>query len=285
MYPRSTSPQAAFLASEFVRLAIAIAIFITFPGIPAQAEVPSRDGELLEAQIENQRAQAQYYQKQVSEPSDGWWDSSSSGTILGAVAAIVGGLISTWLQWRHERKVGSKREIQLALADLTRGLARGIHAIAWCTWKAEYEPAQLGAKDFAAYDREIKGLFPAIVGAKVLLAACDQKAHGELEPIVKRLYKLDRKLASAGLSFRAGDDEDIAQIKSYYKELKDLDKDLFKISVEVAKTLQPNSWFKRFSRPGAQPSSGRGDNETNSSEAAKPVSGSRNPIRPPGSID
>jgi len=204
--------------------------------------------ELIKAQIENQRAQAVYYRLQTAPAKDGWWQSSLMGTVLGATIALVGVLITGWRQakleenkWRRSRKDERQKETRLAAAELTRGLAAGIHAVAWCSWKARYEPDDLKEKDFAAYDREIKGLFPTIVGARIVLAALNENMHQQMTPFVKELYSLDRELAEASVLFRRSRDEGLKAVEACYQHAHVYDKMLLEQVSRIVNVSSPES--------------------------------------------
>ncbi len=202
--------------------------------------------QYIEAQIENQKAQATYYRMQTS--PKGFWQTvisaipSVMGTIVGAMVAFVGVLFAGWRQARLERDKWERaqsdewdKETRLALAELTRGLAAGVHAIAWCTWKAKYEPDEMKNVDFAKYDKEIKGLFPTIVGARVVLAGLDSKTHEKMAPLIKKLYKLDKELAQASVLFRKSRQEGINRLVTCYSNSNKFDKEILQTVTEIFK--------------------------------------------------
>ncbi len=222
--------------------------------------------KLIEAQIENQRAQAAYYRLQTAPTQDSWWKSSLTGTALGAAIALVGVLLTGWRQarieedkWRRSKKDELQKETRLAAAELTRGLAAGIHAVAWCSWKARYEPDDLKEEDFAAYDREIKGLFPTIVGARIVLAALNENIHRQMTPFVKELYSLDKELAEASALFRKSREEGLKAVEVCYQHANVFDKGLLEqVSkiVNVSDLANASQAGEHASRSGPNPAVG-----------------------------
>ncbi|HWM90997.1 MAG TPA: hypothetical protein VN493_09540 [Thermoanaerobaculia bacterium] len=227
-------------------LALFLCIFLSIAfcaskGATAQSTGDRIFQELVRAQVENQQAQAAYYRQQTSPSKDVWWKSSLTGTMLGAAIALAGVLFTGWLQanlekrkWKRSKADELEKETRLATAELTRGIAAGIHAVAWCSWKARYEPDDLKEKDFALYDREIKGIFPEIVGSRVVLAALDRTLHEQMTPFVKELYQLDKELAKASALFRKSREEGIRAVDVCYSHANLFDK---KLLSEVSKIV------------------------------------------------
>ena len=193
--------------------------------------------QYLQAEIENQKAQAAYYRAQTS--TKGPWQTTISampsiiGTLVGAIAAFGGVLFAGGRQaslerdkWERSKRDEWDRETRLAVAELTRNLAAGVHAIAWCTWTAKYEPDEMRNEHFGKYDKEIKGLFPAIVGARVVLAILNRELHEKMTPLIKKLYTLDKELAQASVLFRKVRSEGIEKLAICYGNSNEFDKEI-----------------------------------------------------------
>jgi len=83
--------------------------------------------------------------------------------LIGAISGILGGFLAGKQQGRQQLELEHRKwllvreddlakEARLAVADLTRKIASGIHEIVWLAWKAKYFPRQLTQKDILKYD-------------------------------------------------------------------------------------------------------------------------------------
>jgi hypothetical protein len=131
------------------------------------------------------------------------------GASIGALAGLGGGWLNGWRQskiehqkWVRARYDTIEKDARLALADLTKKLAAGVHAICWLTWKAKYEPEKLSEADLSAYDTSMQTLFPDIVGSRVILAALSKETHDLVSPLVLQLYAFDVRVAEGAALFR-----------------------------------------------------------------------------------
>jgi len=131
------------------------------------------------------------------------------GASIGALAGLGGGWLNGWRQskiehqkWVRARYDAIEKDARLALADLTKKLAAGVHAICWLSWKAKYESEKLSERDLSAYDTSMQTLFPDIVGSRVILAALSKETHDLMSPLVLKLYAFDVRVAEGAASFR-----------------------------------------------------------------------------------
>lgn len=131
------------------------------------------------------------------------------GAGIGALAGLTGGWLNGWRQskleyekWTRSRQDTLEKDTRLALADLTKRMAAGTHAIAWLTWKAKHELDRFSENDLTAYDATMKTLFPEIVGSRVALAALNKEIHDQVSPWIEGLYELDVKTAKAAALYR-----------------------------------------------------------------------------------
>ena len=136
------------------------------------------------------------------------------GTAIGAVSGLAGGYLAGRQQshlehekWRRTREDNLEKDIRSAVAELTRKLAAGIHAIGWLTWKAENYPKKITEDDLENYDKDMKSLFPDIVGSRIAVAALSREMHTKMTPLVNALYNLDAQVAKAAMAFKDTQDE------------------------------------------------------------------------------
>lgn len=165
------------------------------------------------------------------------------GTGIGALTGIAGGWLNGWRQSKieHEKWIRSKqdtieKDTRLALADLIKKLAAGIHAIAWLTWKAENEPDNLSENDLSAYDSTLQSLFPDIVGSRVVLAALSRETHEQVSPLVNQLYVFDVRIGKAAALYRNSMPEGIKALAACHHDCLQFDKVLLD---EVTKINTP----------------------------------------------
>jgi hypothetical protein len=226
---------------HYLRL-IALLVFVSTSTAQAQSSLPEQH---LQASLENQKAQAAYYQAQRSD--NGTWQTIVSalpgvlGALVGALAAIGGSVFTSNRQaslekdkWQRAKEDEWEKETRLALAELTKNLAAAVHAIAWCTWCAASEPEEMHVGHFSRYDRESKGLFPVIVGARVVLATLDHELHEKMTPLIKKLYRLDEELSHAAALFRKEREQGLEKLAICYKESSQFDKEILQTVSNIA---------------------------------------------------
>jgi hypothetical protein len=178
-------------------------------------------------------------QAQSSLQENGSWQTIASalpgvlGALVGALAAIGGSVFTSNRQarlekdkWQRAKEDEWEKETRLALADLTKSLAAAVHAIAWCTWCAMYEPEEMHRKHFDRYDKESRELFPVIVGARVVLARLDHELHEKMTPLIKKLYRLDAELSHAWVLFRKEREQGLERLTICYEESIQFDKEI-----------------------------------------------------------
>lgn len=155
------------------------------------------------------------------------------GAAIGALSGIGGGYLTSKLQARTEREkwLRSRRDEQeknllLAVAELAKKLAVGTHTIAWFTWKAKSVPDELGRHDVATYNKDMKGLFPEIVGSRAVVVALDKIADKKVSHLITRLYALDVIVASAALQIEEDKTAALHNLAWCYDEALKLDEEL-----------------------------------------------------------
>jgi len=153
------------------------------------------------------------------------------GAGLGALAGLAGGWLNGWRQskieqerWRRSRLDTVERDARLALAELTKKLAVGVHAIAWLTWKAKYEPDKLSENDLSAYDTTMQSLFPDIVGSRIALAALTKETHNLISPLIEQLYDFDVRIAKAAALYRESASAGVRALVEYHDKCLQFDR-------------------------------------------------------------
>ena len=211
--------------------------------LPTASPSLTREQRLIEAQINNQEAQVEYYKKQSSgESALATGLNSFMGTLIGAGLALLG----VWwtgkrqaelenVRWvrarkdeedkrRQTREDELRRDIRLAAAELSRKIAAGAQAISWLVWKARFDLENLTGRDKSAYDREIKSLLADLVGAEVVVAALDKDVFARMKPLINELYLLDHQVAFAIRHFQDSGEkrtDSIKQLNDLYEPASD----------------------------------------------------------------
>jgi hypothetical protein len=87
-----------------------------------------------------------------------------------------------------------------ALLDLTHLLAEGCQAASWLSLSATVTADESLRAEIAAYDNKMRLLIPRLVTAQAASGLSDD-AYDRVDPLVHRLFALDRKLADACVQF------------------------------------------------------------------------------------
>ncbi len=163
------------------------------------------------------------------------------GTLIGAFSGILGGFFASKYQiklekdkWIREQKEGLNRETREAIGEVAKLIAKGIHSIAWLGWKAKYSHRSFSEKEIDAYEKEMKGLFPDLSGARIGLAALDIKSHNQISGLIERLYEIDAELAKIYSGFVEDPETVKGEISRYFDISLSFDKQL---RVEMANVL------------------------------------------------
>ena len=84
-------------------------------------------------------------------------------TIIAAILAFLTGLgVALWNSWLT-RKAEINKELRLAVAEFTKNLAIGNHAMSWLTWKAKNTPNMLNQEDISNYEKVVNAMFNDLV--------------------------------------------------------------------------------------------------------------------------
>lgn len=152
------------------------------------------------------------------------------GAGIGALAGLAGGWLNSWRhskleyeKWTRSRRDAIEKDTRLALADLAKKIAAGIHAMAWLAWKAKIEPSRLSQDDLTTYDTTMNTLFPDIVGSRVALAALSKEIHDQISPLIQQLYDLDVKIAKTSSLYRDSVSEGTQALANFLSETSKFD--------------------------------------------------------------
>jgi hypothetical protein len=130
------------------------------------------------------------------------------GAVIGAGLSLMGTLVSGWQEsklerakWLRAREDQAIKDLRIAVADLARRLAAGVHSIEWLTWPAKYQSDDLTVDQLddkiRAYNQEVHGLFSELTGCLVVIAALDRQVYEQMRSLVQAFSSLDADVAMA----------------------------------------------------------------------------------------
>lgn len=126
-------------------------------------------------------------------------------------------------------KDDAAKSIRLAVADLSRKIASGIHSISWLTWSAKYNPQHFSLINLDEYDKEMHILLGDLVAAHVVLGALDSYKQKALTVIVDKFYELDANIGLAKARYLASPQDGIQLLSNLHGAPTSLAKELFSI--------------------------------------------------------
>lgn len=151
------------------------------------------------------------------------------GAVIGAGLSLVTTLVSGWQdsklerdRWLRVRKDQANKDLRVAVADLARRLAAGVHSIEWLTWPAKNQPDKLTAEQLDAkvrsYNQEVHGLFSELTGCLVVIAAHDRQVYEQMRALVQAFSDLDAGVAMAASRRHQSYSESIQALAGYHAE-------------------------------------------------------------------
>ena len=157
--------------------------------------------------------------------------------LIGAISGILGGFLAGKQQGRQQLELEHRKwllvreddlakETRLAVADLTRKIASGIHEIVWLAWKAKHFPRQLTQKDILKYDKESHGMIPEIVGSLTIVSALNSEIYDELVPLAHEYFDLEGEMASAAYAFQDSPKNAIDGMAEVYEKAEEANRKL-----------------------------------------------------------
>lgn len=194
----------------------------------------------IDAQIQNQEAQAKYYSNQAKK-------SNLNLDILLPVfgALIVAGIsfLGILKQLRETQKTDrekwdkaqlaetarldrvqkedNQRNIRLAGADLMGKTAIAAHNMTWVLWIAKNDPDGFTYNLIKEHDEKMNKLYPKIVDAQVVLAAHNKKLYYKTRDIIKEMYHYDGELGRLAVDLRNGDKKAIKLLGDMWRTVND----------------------------------------------------------------
>jgi hypothetical protein len=177
------------------------------------SETLTLEQQLIKEQINNQKAQSIYYQKQIADKS--FWDSAAPG-ITAAIGTLFGALLTfgavnraSKRQWdlEHEKWLQSEKEQmfadkKIAAAELARKVAAQVNEIIWLTWKAKYHPEILTNEDIDLYDKEVKILQKEEIVAQAALATLSLDLHTKVRETIHMVSLFDFDMSFVTSEFK-----------------------------------------------------------------------------------
>jgi hypothetical protein len=162
------------------------------------------------------------------------------GTAIGALTGLAGGFLAgrqqsklehqKWLQTQDDEY---KKEVRLAVAELTKKLATGAHTISWYTSKAKIGPSIVTENDLLAFDNAMYALYPDIVSSRIVVAALNKEIHTKMTSLVKKLYSLDGQAIKAVVTFRNSQQDGIKELANCYDEAIRFENELIEQVTEI----------------------------------------------------
>jgi len=166
------------------------------------------------------------------------------GAAIGAISSLMGSLLVGWQQSRIERQRWLRarddkliQDLQLAIVELTRKLAAGIHSMQWFMWVTEYQPEkftieQLNEK-LRDYNNEVHDLFPELTGSLMVIAALDKDMYNRMSPLVNEFIELDWQIAMIAVSQDDSFSKSVEALASCYSKVSEYEKRLHECVSEI----------------------------------------------------
>ena len=156
--------------------------------------------------------------------------------ILTTMLALITAVIVAFWNSLLSRKTELNKELRLAVAEFSKNLAIGNHAMSWLTWKAKNTPDLLTTDDIQRYEEVINSMFTSLVAARIIVAALNKKIHENMSTLVQRMYAMDENIARAGALFRRSPEDGREKLASYFSEVSALEQELLDTVTELIGT-------------------------------------------------
>jgi hypothetical protein len=137
--------------------------------------------------------------------------------LFGLAGGALGGFYSaraavkSWERARHD--MAAKQAVELIQAAITE-LAGLSHSAMWLTWKATYDPGNLGREDFARYDAQSLERMPRLLGSIAALSSIDAVTAAHMLPFASDISMLDGRIGSAAVRAM---NKDVAELAALYE--------------------------------------------------------------------
>jgi len=140
---------------------------------------------------------------------DGFHDVRFAGAAIGSAAALVSASLASFVALHNERKrreeaarASAVRSLRTAAAAAFTAFYNFSHAISWITWYAKHVPVSVDAQMASLYEQENHAVIPKLQGALAVLASLSLTVYEELQPLVHRLFVLDKHVSTAVVRLR-----------------------------------------------------------------------------------
>jgi hypothetical protein len=195
------------------------------------------------------------------------------GAIVGATAAIVAALITSWRLLKVERvrseeardlerirseeardlerirseeardfeRIRSEEaraqrvaeELSAAAQQLTIKMSAALHSMCWITWLARARSDRITQDRLDVYDSELHELIPEILGYLSTVAALDMPLYRRLQPLAYNIFTLDAYIGFHGLALDENPDTTIRALDAAYEGMAELELQLPNIVGDV----------------------------------------------------
>ena len=147
------------------------------------------------------------------------------GTAIGALAGVIGSLVTGRQQYRAERarlRAGRLDELvkaeRQALLHLTELQAAGAHEINWLAWAAMLRPDDVFRQAINSYDLRMHALLPRLLAAEAAAAGLSTEAFDRIGPLVDELQYLDGEVGTAAAGFDEDQDEARRRVAAFREQ-------------------------------------------------------------------
>ncbi|WP_432871738.1 hypothetical protein [Microbispora rosea] len=131
------------------------------------------------------------------------------GALIGAVTALASAAFTSLATLYNERKKREDAERAAFVQSLRSTSATAFaeiynfsHAMAWITSYARFDPEALDSDMVRSYERETHQTVPKLQGSLAVVASLSLTVYEQLQPLVHRLFVLDKHVSIAIGEFR-----------------------------------------------------------------------------------
>lgn len=139
-------------------------------------------------------------------------DSTASallGAFVGSATALATAALASAVAVHNERRRREEAARSSATQSLRTAVAAAFtefyafsHAISWITWYAKHDPDSVDAPMARSYEEENHAVIPKLQGALAVVASLNLTTYEELQPLVHRLFVLDKHVTNAVVRLR-----------------------------------------------------------------------------------
>ncbi len=159
-------------------------------------------------------------------------DSTTSallGAFIGSATALVSASLASLVALHNERKRREEAARASAVQSLRTAAAAAFaefynfsHAISWITWYARHDPASVDLQMARSYEQENHAVIPKLQGALAVVASLSFTVYEELQPIVHRLFVIDKHVSTAVVRLRDDQAGAVASLRGLLDDVNEL---------------------------------------------------------------